>query len=167
MKIQSKTKASGTERVPPGFGEGKSWRLRRLEWFARDPKNPDGKPLGAMAMVKQGMPVHEKLHAAYWEARDTSAKAIAAYRAAGIDPPYFYGLFDRSCVISGCGEFEADDTPDDMAWMSCMFLEMSLRMAFPMTENPEGPQELNRCDKGQESVICCPPPQSQHTGSST
>ena len=84
MTLQTKTESSGVGRTPPTFGEGKSWRLRPFEWNSRDPQDPNGEPLSTMAMLTKGMPVHEKLHAAYWEARDISAKTIEMYRKAGI-----------------------------------------------------------------------------------
>jgi hypothetical protein len=83
-------------------------------------------------MLSKSMPVHENLHAAYWEARGISAKAIEVYRKAGTPPPYQYFLLDKRDELVGYGEFDAYDTADDMAWIVCMFLEMGLKTAFPI-----------------------------------
>jgi hypothetical protein len=119
--------------LPPGFGEGKPWRLRIMEWYSRNPKNPNADPVHMTAMLFNGMPVHEELRAAYWEARDNSAKALEAYRKAGVAPPYRYFLFDAGDALVGCGSFDANDCADDMAWISCMFLEMGSRTCFVMS----------------------------------
>jgi hypothetical protein len=127
-------KSSGVEfrRKPPCFGEGRSWRVRQIEWFTPDPNDPTADHPRSVAIAFKGTQVHEKLHAAYWEARDVSLRAIAAYGNVGITPPYSYFLFDKNDVIVGYGEFDLHDDADDMAWISCLFLEMGLRAAFPM-----------------------------------
>jgi hypothetical protein len=132
MSMNVKSSAVEFGRMPPCFGDGKSWRMRPIEWFTPDPNDPTADHRRSVAMVFKGMQVHEKLHTAYWEARDVSLKAVAAYGTAGLTPPYSYFLFDRSDEIVGYGEFDLHDDADDMAWISCLFLEMGLRAAFPM-----------------------------------
>lgn len=132
MALHTRPKSSENPSTPPCFGEGKPWRVRSFEWYSRDPKDPNGDFLSAMAMLLRDMPVHEKLHGVYWETREISVKAIKAYRKAGIPPPYPYFLFDKSNQIFGYGAFDAQDTADDMAWIACMFMEMGLKTAFPM-----------------------------------
>jgi hypothetical protein len=142
MTVRTKSASSEIQRLPPPFGERKSWQLRFLEWRSRDPKDPNVELLNTTMTIFRGTRVHEKLHAAYWEARNNSAKAIEMYRKAGVPPPYSYLLFNKIEEMAGYSAFDAQDDADDMAWISCLFLEMGLKIAFPMppdvTDNEVG-----------------------------
>jgi hypothetical protein len=133
MTVHTELESFDVQRPPPSFGQGRSWRLRCFEWYSRDPKDPNGELLNSTVMLPKGMPVHEKLHAAYWEARDVAAKAVEIYRKTGVSSPYPYFLFNKNNEMVGYGAFDEHDDADDMAWISCMFLEMGLKTAFPMS----------------------------------
>jgi hypothetical protein len=45
--------------VPPGFGAGKCWRLRIVEWEIADGKE-------VSVMIPNGMAVNKTLHSHYW-----------------------------------------------------------------------------------------------------
>jgi hypothetical protein len=110
------------EQIPPSFGEGKPWFLRDVSWIERSPDST--KPRCYNAMICGGTKVSEQLHAAYWDARVQSVNAIAACRAAGVTGPAQYALLDRHNRIMGWGFFDPSDGPDEMAWLTCLFLEM-------------------------------------------
>ena len=84
------------------------------------------------------MAVHTQLHAAYWDAYSSCQDAIAICRACGVPGPTAYVLVDADRHIRGFGHFEPQDGPHEMAWLSCMFIEMrSWRLALAL---PEGLQ---------------------------
>jgi hypothetical protein len=79
------------------------------------------------------MPVPETLQAAYWDAREISARVIDKYRKVGMPPFYLYCLFNTDGEIVGCGEFDGNDDADDMAFISCTLMEKGLRIAVPIS----------------------------------
>jgi hypothetical protein len=117
--------------TPPGFGAGKPWQIRTLVCYERDDtENID--------IITNGMPVHEKLRAVYWSVSTRAARAIEAYRAAGIAPPFHFSLTHGGKVVA-TGTFNADDSADDMAWIACFFAERGLSLAIGVSGKAVAP----------------------------
>jgi hypothetical protein len=117
---------------PPPLGQGQPWLFRSFSWVE---VSPNGTRLGGFdLMAYSGMTVHEELHAAYWDAYLNSQQAIAVCRACGVQLPTAYALVDINRCVKGHGRFEPHDGPHEMAWLSCMFIEMRrwrLGLALP------------------------------------
>jgi hypothetical protein len=115
--------------VPPRFGFNKSWRVRVVEW-----KLTDGKEVSAM--IPRGMAVHENLHAYYWKERESYQGMIAAAKKSSVTFGCFLLVTMDTQTIAGMGCIDPTDGPDDIAWLSCMFDEMSnWQMAFTLPDD--------------------------------
>lgn len=112
--------------TPPGFGAGKPWQIRTLVFY--EPDDTEN-----VAIISNGMPVHEKLRATYWNVSMRATKAIEENRAAGIAPPFKFSLIRDGKVVAA-GTFDAYDSADDMAWIACFFAEMGLSLAIAVTD---------------------------------
>jgi hypothetical protein len=84
----------------------------------------------SILVVVKGAPVDEKLYAAYWQARTAAADLLERFRRLGFDPPYQFVLVTEGGVLVGTGAFDVNDDADKMAWITCMFLDLGLQVAF-------------------------------------
>jgi hypothetical protein len=121
-----------TQRQPPGFGDGQAWQKRVVEWYERNPKGPQH----SSVVIAKGTPVTETFNAAYWQARQTAADLLEHFGELGFDSPYQFVLVTEDGSLVGTGGFDASDGADEMAWITCMFLELGLMVAFAAASTP-------------------------------
>jgi hypothetical protein len=123
-----------TQAVPPGLGEGKSWKLHEVTVKLSDDRE-------LTMLLQRGMPVAEPLHEYYWHMRGYLQSMLAEadkrgivvneyllYKIdeAGVLRPFGYSLFDRT---------QGADA-DYLAWMACAFREYDdLRFSIPIPDD--------------------------------
>jgi hypothetical protein len=125
--------------APPPFAQNKRSFLRDVSWIetARD-----GTDKSFSAAVPSGMLVNDKLHAAYWEAYSNCQQALESCQAGGLALPVNYILVDAEQLLRGYGSFDPQDGPHEMAWISCMFIEMRRwRLALAVPEGTPVPTD--------------------------
>ena len=120
------------QRRPPGFGDGHAWQKRNIEWYERNPKGLQH----SSVLVAKGTPVTEQFHAAYWQARQAAADLLERFGGLGFNPPYQFVLATEDGSLVGTGGFDASDGADEIAWITCMFLELGLLVAFAAASSP-------------------------------
>jgi len=84
-------------------------------------KDADGST--SMALVPQGMQVADNLKAFFWAERETYGGLMAAVEKAGATLGDSRVLNDDNEIIA-FSHVEPDDDAEDLAWLSCMFMEM-------------------------------------------
>ncbi len=128
ISYEQKVEANRVAPVPPGARS-----LRTVQW-----KDNEGRAF--MMMVPMGMQVAENLKAFYWAERETIGGLIAAVKKAGATLCDFVVVgADKQIVAISC--VKPDDDVEDIAWLSCMFMEMmSGTLAFV------APEEINPTD---------------------
>jgi hypothetical protein len=105
ISYEQKVEANRVAPVPPGA------RLHRsVRW-----KDAEGRAF--KAIVPMGMQVAENLKAFYWAERATISGLIAA----GATLSDFVVVNDDQ--ILAVSRVEPDDDADDIAWLSCLFME--------------------------------------------
>src|ERR1019366_3600924 len=109
--------------VPPGYKDG---RVRTIEWEAR------GKTL--QTVIERGRPVHTQLHAVYWAELETYRDMLAQAEKVGMTLSTFVLMESRTVI--GSGSLDLGDGAEEIAWLSCFFVEMSnnrmsMRFALP------------------------------------
>jgi hypothetical protein len=110
--------------VPPGFGEGKPWVLRVVEY-----ETVEGR---FVVLAQNGMPVADRLHGFYQAELQTYGDLIAA----GVKLSNFAILDEAAGRIVAASRLDPTDGPDEIAWLSCMFQEIGLGSI--VFELPEG-----------------------------
>ncbi len=109
--LKQKIEANRRAKVPPG-----AKRFRTVHW-----KDAEGSTL--MALVSMGMPVADNLKAFYWAERETFGGLIAAVEKVGATLGDFVVVNGDDQVVA-VSRVEPEDDADDIAWLSCMFMEM-------------------------------------------
>jgi hypothetical protein len=109
--LQQKIAANRRAKVPPG-----AKCFRSVQW-----RDAEGREL--MALVSRGMPVADNLKAFYWAERETFSGLIAAVEKVGATLGEFAVVDDDNRVVAVSCVAPGDDA-DDIAWLSCMFMEM-------------------------------------------
>jgi hypothetical protein len=114
ISYEQRLEANRVAPVPPG---ARSHRTAR--W-----KDAEGHSL--VAVVPKGMQVAENLKAFYWAERETYSGLLAA----GATLSDFVVVNEKWEIIA-ISRTEPGDDADDIAWLSCMFMEMMQgRVAF-------------------------------------
>lgn len=114
QSYEQKVEANRRAKVPPG-----ARLLRTVQW-----KDAEGRSL--MVVVPHGMQVADNLKAFYWAEHDTFSELLAA----GATLADFVVVNDDNQIVAiSCVEPDYDAA--DIAWLSCMFMEMmNCRLAF-------------------------------------
>jgi UDP-N-acetylmuramyl pentapeptide phosphotransferase/UDP-N-acetylglucosamine-1-phosphate transferase len=87
-------------------------------------------------LIAKGTPVTETLHAAYLQSRHAATNLLGRFRRLGFDPPYQFMLVTEDGMLVDTGAFDLIDGADEMAWVTCMFLELGLVVAFAAADSP-------------------------------
>jgi hypothetical protein len=131
-------------RTPPGFGDTKPWILREVAW--KEGSRYGGETRDYSAMIPGGMQVAEQFHQAYWDARTQAEMAMTACRTMSIKGPSQYVLVDINGHLRGWGSFNVSDGPDEIAWLSCWFLELrGWKCAFVVPKEVKIPEASRVC----------------------
>lgn len=109
--LEQKIEANRLAPVPPGVKSP-----RAVRWM-------DAHGRSSMVMVPNGMQVADNLKAFYWAERETYSGLITAVEKAGATLGYFVVVNDDKQIIAA-GRVEPDDDAQDIAWLSCVFMEM-------------------------------------------
>lgn len=116
---------------PPGFGITRPSRSIRFEWWEGHPPSPTRFDKH-IVILKTGMEVPADQWEDYWQALQGCRKSYEL-RLPGHGEGYY--LVDADTKIMGFGEFHPDHTPEDMAWIHCMFLRLrNWRTAYVTSE---------------------------------
>jgi hypothetical protein len=113
--------------VPPGFGMGKRWRRRHVEFCLRGGKR-------RVATIPNGAQVNPLLRAYYWTQRELYQDMLEATKEAGVKMHEFVIIEEGRIIGAGC--IDPTDGANDIAWLACMFAEMNdWTIAFFFPEN--------------------------------
>lgn len=132
MTNEQKIEANRVAKTPPGFGVNKNILqvLHHVEWIDADRKHCE-------ALVPRGMPVASNLKLYYWAERETFAGLLAAVKKAGAKLDQFAIINEQKQVIA-ISRVAADVDADDLAWLSCFFMEtMEGQLGFVTSEDIE------------------------------
>jgi hypothetical protein len=126
--------ANRRAKVPPG---ARSHRV--VHW-----KDAEGSSF--KMIVPSGMQVADNLKAFYWAERETYGGWIAAVKKAGATLGDFVVVNDDQVVA--VSRVEPEDDADDIAWLSCMFMEtMQGRLGFVTPEDIKGAVPLGAANE--------------------
>jgi hypothetical protein len=117
-------------RAPPGFGDGKPWRIRVVEWERFD----DDEKSGTM-FIPRGMSVNPAMHEHYFGVEAHVRRVLEAHAAAGVAKPNVLVLLGPSRTVVGSSPLLDDDGPAEIAFLSCAFVELlGVNCALPIDD---------------------------------
>jgi hypothetical protein len=118
---------------PPGFGQGRSWRMRTLKIFERGGSPGEMRETDVMLMADT--PVSAQLYEFYRSTRANAERTMATTARLGLTGTPAVVMMDEQGVPYGVVPMRDDDGPDELAFVASMLIELGhRRTAFTVLE---------------------------------